>query len=108
MINYDVIRKAILFESSYILNEKHSDLPGESTTLQEVLLFYTQLRECFSIKFDTDELFKDILSIDEERKFRRTIHLWSQENNILMFKDRDHMYYFTNEEDAMAFKLRWT
>ena len=107
MMSYDVVEKAILLESNYLLGHQKGGVELKPDTIREVVSFYIQLRETFQFKFDYSSLTKD-LSHDDTTRLAKEMGDWSKENNILMFGRRVvNINYFSSEEDVSAFKLRW-
>ncbi len=107
MREFDTVKKAILLESSYILDTKKD--PGTMTpeTLHQVVAFYVQVNRFFTVGVNGEELTDD-LSGDQRIALFEEIKLWTLENNIPIYRTSGPVvFHFTNEEDASAFKLRW-
>ncbi len=107
MISFDIVQKAILLESNYLLGHQKNGADMKATTMKEVVAFYTQLRESFQFEISYASIIDD-LSYDDRVKSEKQMSVWAQKNNILMFRDRaPRINYFSTEADVVAFKLRW-
>ncbi len=107
MMSYDIVQKAILLESNFLLGHQKGGVEVKPDTIRGVVSFYVQLRESFQVELDCSSLVSG-LSYDDTTKLIKEMRDWSRENNILMFDRRSvTINYFTTEEDASAFKLRW-
>ena len=110
-----LLTKAILFEIKEGFDSKtlKYDEKARIPILQEVITFYNRFNECFkyTIKYpinsDTSSFQPTDPSLDDIEK-------WAEENNILYISEHkfDNMsgcleFMFTNEQDVMAFKLKW-
>ncbi len=107
MMSFDIVQKAILLESSFLLGHQKNGDNVPASTLKEVVSFYTQLRESFQFEICYESLTTKI-SYDDRIKLEKEMHEWAQKNGILLFRDRAaQINIFATEEDAMAFKLKW-
>ena len=107
MMSFDIVQKAILLESSFLLGHQKNGDNVSASTLKEVVSFYTQLRESFQFEICYEKVTDD-LSYDDSNRLEKEMHVWAQKNNILMFRNRAiQTNIFATEEDAMAFKLKW-
>ena len=105
----DVLRKAILYECSKILvpNKNSSEQPSRPTTVHEVTSFYTQLRDHFNISVDISSVMTDESGYDEETNKLEEMKEWLNDNEILFCSYQRTSFYFCNNEDAAAFRLKW-
>lgn len=118
----DVIRKAILFEISTFMNASNEDKKRLTTPVfNDVINFYNSVRDQLKheilIKYEspfdhsTQQEVKGVCTSDHMKQ-------WLVENNIAYFYNdlvatgigiinQYHSFWFTSEEDATAFKLKW-
>ena len=97
----NVLKKAIMYECI-------TDATTRSLIiLNDVATFYVQLEGKFKYIIHSDTLDKnENLLAAKEYRFGAEWEEWLNEHNILYFFNH-RRFLFTNEEDAVAFKLRW-
>lgn len=102
-LKLDILKKALLYECQGLIEEKKGNAFNHPQVFNRVTSFYTQIRDKFSIVIDVPRDSSDPMKADEKSLDQR---LWLEENNIVAFINHNK-FYFMNEEDATAFKLRW-
>lgn len=108
--------KAILFEIKEGFDPKtlqYDEKKAKIPILDEVINFYIRFNECFKyiIKYPVNH---NTLVVESDAPSLNNIEKWAEESDIMYtFEQRfDDMkgyleFRFTNEQDAIAFKLKW-
>ena len=103
-----MIRKVVLLEAQTLLGYQKNGTYIKPTTINEVVTFYSQLRDKFKFEISCKSITSKINGWDETKILLDDMLGWINENNILAYRDRGkEKFYFLNEEDAVAFKLKW-
>ena len=100
----DILKKALLYECGHLLEKAKGNALNDSKVFNRVTSFYTQLRNKFTFEIN---LSCDISrGFDEAEKDIKMKVDWLDSNGIVHYVEHG-AFYFSNEEDATAFKLRW-
>lgn len=102
-LDLEMLRKAILFECDNLLGKNKNQAHDRPRIFNQVTTFYHQLRDKFEYKISVEDYDS---TVEEDKKIRKEQEKWIGENGIVSFLMNDS-FYFTNEVDATAFKLRW-
>lgn len=101
----DTLKKALLYECGHLLDKTKGNALNNTEVFGKVTSFFVQLRDKFS--FDIELPYDKTRGFEEAEKDTKMKIDWLDDADILYFVSNG-VFYFSNEEDATAFKLRWS